>query len=57
MPTKNLKTLIQQARKKGRSTVRFTVTKEQGEEIKRLEREHGTSAALKKILELLRQAR
>jgi hypothetical protein len=46
--------VINNAARKGVSVTRFRITKEQGAEIRRIEREEGANAALRRILELLR---
>jgi hypothetical protein len=45
--------IINDAAKKGVSMARFRITKAQGNEIKRIGREQGHDAALRRLLELL----
>jgi hypothetical protein len=52
-----LRTLIQNAHKNGASYMRFHITKAQGDEIKRIEREQGHDAALRQLLVFLRRCR
>ncbi len=47
-------TVINDAAKKGVAIHRFRITKAQGDEIRRIEREQGHSAALRGVLEMLR---
>ncbi len=46
-------TVINDAARKGVSIGRFRITKAQGEEIKRIEREQGHDTALRLVLEML----
>jgi hypothetical protein len=49
--------LINDAAKKGISVARFLITKAQGEETKRVEREQGHGAAFRELLVCLRRFR
>jgi hypothetical protein len=46
-------TVIKGAVKNGVNVTRFRITKEQGEELKRIEREHGKPAATVALLKIL----
>ena len=46
-------TVINDAARKGVTVHRFRITKAQGDEIKRIEREQGHHAALRRLLEIL----
>jgi hypothetical protein len=47
-------TVINDAVRKGVAVHRFSITKAEGDEIKRIEREHGHDTALRRLLEILR---
>jgi|GEM_PF-5294118 len=46
-------TVVKQAVKNGVNVTRFRITKEQGEEIKRIEREHGKPEATRRLLQMI----
>ncbi|HVS89742.1 MAG TPA: hypothetical protein VHF01_16165 [Candidatus Acidoferrum sp.] len=46
-------TVMNDAARKGVSIGRFRITKAEGEEIKRIEREQGHDAAVRRLLEIL----
>jgi hypothetical protein len=48
--------VINQATKQGIAVCRYRITKEQGAEIKRIEREQGHDQAIRQLLEFLRLA-
>jgi hypothetical protein len=54
MPKPTLHDVINSAARKGVSVTRFRITKDQGAEIKRIEREQGHDQAIRRLLELLR---